>query len=117
MRAFARLVSFLPKLPDTLAVDQIEVRDTLIDLAEEAKLLGTVSLEVIDPLKEERDTALEANRRNLESLLAGKAQEPSEGPKVEVWQIPFSLKSLLQAVLPEKEPEPGKSFLFFFSRL
>ncbi len=117
MRAFARLVPLLGELPEIIATDQIEVRDTLLDLAQEPRNKGRIPLVPVD-LEGDREPVLRQNRQRLEALLKGVAEpEPEEGPKVEVWEIPHEIKSLLSAAGKREKLRPGRCFLYFFSRL
>jgi len=113
MRAFARLLPLVGEIPSILATDQVEVRDTLLDLAQEAKRLGQISLTPVD-LEKDREEILKIHQEKLKNP---SENQTTEGPKLEVWEIPHASKDLLKAVLEHERPGPGRCLLYFFRRL
>ena len=114
LKAYAKLIPLLPEIPSRLATDQLEVKDSFLDLVPKAQKRGQFTLL---PLREDQDRAqiLQENQHRL-STLEKQGQEETKPPIVEVWDLPCETKSLLASFDQKGGLLPGKTEFFFFRR-
>ncbi len=109
LMAAARLLLMVQWPTNILVTDQIEVTETLLDLAPQPQRLGQVSLPSSEtPNIEEKKHVQEKIRR----VLGGFPLWEEERPSLEWWSLPVEGKSLLAKLLNVKEKlKEGRTFL------
>ncbi len=127
IKAYATLISLLPKIPNIIVTDQIEAMEELIDRSERYQKLGSMGVKPIS-WEDLPEIVLEKRRykdttdgiEKIKALLNGNLKEDSSTPRIEAWKLCVETKSLLASMNKSSSRVsliPGETILFYLVRV